>query len=145
MSEHTSFLTIFPGCEDLSAMAGGLDKAYVTDVQVDPLERTMTVCAWFPAMPSPVDISALGERLKLEYGLSGVGLVPAYPQPKAASSALAGAAKPPSGGAPQGDVLFGRAIKMHPVPGVGQGLRGGGRGGGHQPYPGQAGQRRPGF
>ncbi len=116
MSEHTSFLTIFPGCEDLSAMAGGLDKAYVTDVQVDPLERTMTVCAWFPAMPSPVDISALGERLKLEYGLSGVGLVPAYPQPKAASSALAGAAKPPSGGAPQGDVLFGRAIKMHPVP-----------------------------
>ena len=116
MSEHTSFLTIFPGCEDLSAMAGGLDKAYVTDVQVDPLERTMTVCAWFPAMPSPVDISALGERLKLEYGLSGVGLVPEYPQPKAASSALAGAAKPPSGGAPQGDVLFGRAIKMHPVP-----------------------------
>ena len=116
MSEHTSFLTIFPGCEDLSAMAGGLDKAYVTDVQVDPLERTMTVCAWFPAMPSPVDISALGERLKLEYGLSGVGLVPEYPQPKAASAALAGAAKPPSGGAPQGDVLFGRAIKMHPVP-----------------------------
>ncbi len=116
MSEHTSFLTMFPGCEDLSAMAGGLDKAYVTDVQVDPLERTMTVCAWFPAMPSPVDISALGERLKLEYGLSGVGLVPEYPQPKAASSALAGAAKPPSGGAPQGDVLFGRAIKMHPVP-----------------------------
>ena len=116
MSEHTSFLTIFPGCEDLSAMAGGLDKAYVTDVQVDPLERTMTVCAWFPAMPSPVDISALGERLKLEYELSGVGLVPEYPQPKAASSALAGAAKPPSGGAPQGDVLFGRAIKMHPVP-----------------------------
>ena len=45
MSEHTSFLTMFPGCEDLSAMAGGLDKAYVTDVQVDPLERTMTVCA----------------------------------------------------------------------------------------------------
>ena len=116
MSEHTSFLTMFPGCEDLTGMAGGLDKAYVTDVQVDPLERTMTVCAWFPAMPSPVDISALGERLKLEYGLSGVGLVPEYPQPKAASAALAGAAKLPSGGAPQGDVLFGRAIKMHPVP-----------------------------
>ena len=76
----------------------------------------MTVCAWFSTMPSPVDLSALGERLKAEYALSGVGLVPEYPQPKAASAALAGTARPQSGGAPQGDVLFGRAIKMHPVP-----------------------------
>ena len=35
MTEHTPFLTIFPGCAHLGAAAGGLDKAYVTDVQVD--------------------------------------------------------------------------------------------------------------
>ena len=35
MTEHTPFLTIFPGCESLGTAAGGLEKAYVTDVQVD--------------------------------------------------------------------------------------------------------------
>ena len=35
MSEHTPFLTIFPGCQAISGCAGGLDKSYVTDVQID--------------------------------------------------------------------------------------------------------------
>ncbi len=116
MSEHTSFLTIFPGCSDLSGLAGGLENAYVTDVQVNPMERTVSICAWFAAMPSPVEIGSLCERIKLEYALDGVGLIPDYPKPKMASSALAGASHPQPGGAPQGDVLFGRAIKMHPIP-----------------------------
>ena len=89
MSGNTPFLTIFPGCADLSAMAGGLDKAYVTDVQVNETERMLSVCAWFAAMPSPVEISSLSERLKAEYALNGVGLIPDYPRPKAASSAAA--------------------------------------------------------
>ena len=29
MSEHTPFLEIFPGCADLAAFSGGLDKAYI--------------------------------------------------------------------------------------------------------------------
>ena len=52
MSEHTPFLTIFPGCEAFSAAAGGLDKAYVTDVQVDTRQRTLSIAATFAAMPS---------------------------------------------------------------------------------------------
>ena len=36
MSEqHTPFLTIFPECAALSGCAGGLDKAYVTDVKIE--------------------------------------------------------------------------------------------------------------
>ena len=35
MSEHTPFLEIFPGRADLTAFSGGLDKVYVTDVQVE--------------------------------------------------------------------------------------------------------------
>ncbi|MBO5556531.1 MAG: hypothetical protein J5927_05050, partial [Oscillospiraceae bacterium] len=89
MSEHTPFLTIFPGCQDLSGLAGGLDKAYVTDVTVDPRERTMTVCAWFSVMPSMVDITSLSGRLKSDYGLSEVGLIPDYPRPKLATTAAA--------------------------------------------------------
>ena len=116
MSEHTPFLTIFPGCADLSGAAGGLGKAYVTDVQIDPQERTMSVCAWFAAMPSPVDVGAISERLKEEYGLNGCGLIPDFPRPKSATTPQGGGIRAPQGGAPQGDVLYGRSIKMHPVP-----------------------------
>ena len=72
MSEqHTPFLTIFPGCGDLGASCGGLDKAYVTQVQVDMSARTMSVCAWFAAMPSPAEESILIDRLREDYGLTG--------------------------------------------------------------------------
>ena len=91
MSEHTPFLTIFPGCQAISGCAGGLDKSYVTDVQIDQAEGLMTVCAWFASMPSPGDIASICDRLKNDYGLSGVGLVPEYPRPKMASTAAAGA------------------------------------------------------
>lgn len=43
MSEHTPFLTIFPGCAGLAGSAGGLDKAYVTEVQVDSGEMTLSI------------------------------------------------------------------------------------------------------
>ena len=118
MSEHTSFLAAFPGCEDLKSYSGGLDKAYITDVQIDASELVMTVCAWFPAMPSPAEISILSERLKTDYSLSGVGLVPDYPRPKMASTAAMVTGKSPAaaGTAPKGDVVFGRSIKQRPVP-----------------------------
>ena len=45
MSEHTPFLAVFPGCEDLGGFSGGLEKAYVTDVQINSAELTMSVCA----------------------------------------------------------------------------------------------------
>ena len=115
MSEHTPFLTIFPGCQAISGCAGGLDKSYVTDVQIDQAEGMMTVCAWFASMPSPVDIASICDRLKNDYGLSGVGLIPEYPRPKMASTAAADTGFKP-GGAPKGDVLMGRAIKQRPVP-----------------------------
>ena len=116
MSEHTPFLEIFPGCADLAAFSGGLDKAYVTDVQVDASELTMTVAAWFAAMPSPAELQTLSERLKADYGLSGVGMAPDFPRPKLASTSATTGKAPNPGDAPKGDVLYGRAIKQHPVP-----------------------------
>ena len=117
MSEHTPFLEIFPGCEALASAAGGLQKAYVTDVQVNAAERTLTVAAWFAAMPSPVEIQNLSERLRADYDLAGVGIVPDYPRQVKASTALAGTSQAPSsGGKPQGNVLMGKAIKQRPVP-----------------------------
>ena len=116
MSEHTPFLEIFPGCEALASVAGGLEKAYVTDVQVDAAERTLSVAAWFAAMPSPVEIRRLSERLKQDYGLAGVGIAPDYPRPKRASQAAEITQAPAPGGKPQGSVLMGKAIKQRPVP-----------------------------
>ena len=98
MADHTPFLTIFPGCERLSGAAGGLDKAYVTDVQVDLNQRTMSVAASFGAMPSPVDIQQLTECLRLDYGLSGVGIIPDYPRIKSSASVIGR----PARRAPQG-------------------------------------------
>ncbi len=114
---HTPFLTIFPGCEDQAGFAGGLEKAYVTAVEIDQGERSMSVSAWFPAMPSPTELASLSERLKADYALNGVGLIPDYPKPKAATAPAAPA--PRSGdrpSPPSGDVLFGKAIKQRPVP-----------------------------
>ena len=111
---HSPFLTVFPGCCDLAAMAGGLQQAYITEIQIDEREQTMTVCARFAAMPSPVELSALSERLKTDYALRGVGLIPDYPQPKSASASAEKERKP--GGAPQGELLYGRSIRTRPAP-----------------------------
>ena len=115
MSDHTPLLTIFPGLDGLSGAAGGLDKAYVTDVQIVAEEKTMTVSAHFASMPSPVDVSSICEKLKRDYGLAGVGLVPDYPRVRMASES-ATSYKSASGGAPKGDLLMGRPIKQQPVP-----------------------------
>ena len=111
MTDNTSFLSIFPGCADLSRMAGGLQNAWVTDVQVDEGALTITISARFAAMPSPVELDTLSERLKADYGLRGAVILADYPRPKH-NSFQAG----PGGGAPKGDVILGRAIKQHPVP-----------------------------
>ena len=96
-------------------MAGGLDQAWVTDVQVNARELSLTVSAHFAAMPSPVDLSTLADRLKADYGLKAAGIVPDYPKPKstAVASFTPGTG---SGDGPKGDVLFGRAIRQKPVP-----------------------------
>ena len=87
MSEHTPFLTIFPGCAPLTYAAGGLDKAYVTQVRIYAGEGRMAVDAWFAAMPSPVEISGLETRLREDYELQKVELEADYPRPKTAAAA----------------------------------------------------------
>ena len=89
MTDYTPFLKIFPGCEDLRSLAGGLDQAYVTDVQVDVRELTLSVSARFAAMPSPVEITTLCDRLKADYSLKTAAILPDYPRPKAAAVSYA--------------------------------------------------------
>ena len=114
MSEHTAFLTMFRGCADLKDCCGGLDKAYVTDVQIDYAEGLLTVSAHFAAMPSMGDIALLSERLRRDYALTGAVIIPDYPRPKSATApAVSAEARPGEG--PKGTVLMGKAIKSGPV------------------------------
>ena len=112
MGEHTPFLTIFPGCEGLRAAAGGLDKAFVTDVQVDVKQRTLRVAARFAAMPSPVELNALTACIRADYELQSVTVAPDYPRQSAAPAEPAAA---PGAKKPTGSVLMGKAIKQRPV------------------------------
>ena len=112
MSEHTPFLKVFPGCAARLDSCGGLDKAYITDVQVNVAERSLTVSARFAAMPSPVEEEAICACLRDDYALREVRLLSDYPQPQAAIRPIVPAAGSP---APKGEVLFGRAIKQNPV------------------------------
>ena len=112
MGEHTPFLTIFPGCEGLRAAAGGLDKAFVTDVQVDVKQRSLRVAARFAAMPSPVELNALTARIREDYGLQSVTVAPDYPRQSAAPAEPAAA---PGAKKPTGSVLMGKAVKQRPV------------------------------
>ena len=114
MTEHTPFLTVFPGCAARLDSCGGLDKAYITDVQVFVAERRLSVSAWFPAMPSTVEEEAICAILRRDYGLEQVKLNADFPQPRAAIQPFASAA-PGSAPAPKGEVLLGRAIKQAAV------------------------------
>ncbi len=114
MSEHTPFLTIFPGCGHLAPAAGGLDKAHVTDVRVNMTELTLTAAARFAAMPSPVDLQQLADCIRQDYGLKAVHIEPDYPAvqaaPAEADRSRAGQDKP------SGTLLMGKPIKQRPVP-----------------------------
>ncbi len=114
MSGHTPFLTIFPGCEEFKDSCGGLDTAYVTDVQIDVEERTLTVCARFAAMPSLAETAQLTERLKRDYALAGAAILADYPRPKAATAPAVSAANR-SDAPPAGELLMGKNIKARPV------------------------------
>jgi len=114
MSEHTNFLAAFPGCAGRRDFCGGLDKACITDAELSTAARTLTVRVSFAAMPSAVELSTLENCLREDYGLNSVQIQADYPRPKAAPAPASGPAAP--GAAPQGSVLFGRAVKQRPVP-----------------------------
>ena len=104
MAERMPFLTVFPFCSDLTI----LQETALLQANVDMRERTLSISARFPEMPSPAVLEQLTDRLKTEYGLSGVTIQPEYPPAPAA------AVQQTTPG--HGEILFGRAIRQSPVP-----------------------------
>ncbi|MEG2367694.1 MAG: PolC-type DNA polymerase III, partial [Oscillospiraceae bacterium] len=120
MSEEikTPFLEIFPFCEGLSDMCGGLEKAFVKSATVNKEKLSMSVEASFFRSAAPAELHTIEGRIAAEYGLNSVAIAQGQraavkPAPKA--SAAAGGKK--SAAAPTaGKVLFGKNLKSAPVP-----------------------------
>ena len=112
MSEHTSFLEIFPGAASHASSCGGLEKAYVTDVEISLEAGTMSIRAHFIKTPAPAELDAICSALRADYGLS-VSIIADSPEIKKAASVSAASAAP-SGG--NGKVLMGHSIKKTPTP-----------------------------
>ena len=114
MSEHTSFLEIFPGAASHISNCGGLEKAYVTDVEISLEAGTMSIRAHFARTPAPAELDSICTALRADYGLR-VSIIADSPEKKPAG-APAAAAQPsaPSGG--NGKVLMGHSIKKAPTP-----------------------------
>ena len=115
--EHTPFLTIFPDCTDLHFLAGGLEKAYVTQVQIHVPERSMRVSAWFAAMPSPIELTQLENRILQLYALETAEIVADYPrtEQRETGQGTSSSASVQTSGAQTGEVLMGRSIRQQPV------------------------------
>ena len=52
------FLTIFPGCEAMEDLCGGLDKAFVRSVEVEEQSLSMTIFADFSRAPAQAELTA---------------------------------------------------------------------------------------
>ena len=81
MSESIGkFLEMFPGCQGLAGMCGGLESAAVTSAEVDREGQTMALGVYFARMPAPAEKSALEQSLCAQYGLKSVTLAADWPQ-----------------------------------------------------------------
>ncbi len=114
MNEHTSFLDIFPGAAAHKDSCGGLEKAYVTDVEISVEARTMSIRAWFVRTPAPAELDMLSRVLQSDYGLERVAITPDSPEAAKAAKTEAAASSAPTGGS-DGKVLMGHSIKKAPT------------------------------
>ena len=107
-------LEIFPGCETIKEICGGLEKAAVSSVRVDTAAGALSADISFPEAPSPADLQILRKKLETDYALSTVTINDRWPKP-AASAPETGSGKT-AGKEAKPAVLYGKEIKGRPVP-----------------------------
>ena len=74
------FLTIFPGCEAMEDLCGGLDKAFVRSVEVEEQSLSMTIFADFSRAPAQAELTAVEARITEDYGLSRAVIQASFPK-----------------------------------------------------------------
>ncbi len=122
MSEDmkTPFLEMFPFCEGLSGMCGGLDKSYVVAATINKEKMSMNVEAVFPRMAAPAELHTIEGRIAAEYGLGAMTITPqrtasiSPSAPPAAGTGGKAGSKAKNAPAP-GKAIYGKQIKGEPV------------------------------
>ena len=115
MAEQYPFLELFPCCEAVRDLCGGLEKAKLRGVTVDEKNLSLEAAAFFPRMPAPAELSWLESRIRQEYGLNAVRVNADWPKTQEPAPAREGGGK----SAPahnKGNVLLGKPVRGEPVP-----------------------------
>jgi len=111
--EKVAFLEMFPCCESLGEMCGGLSNAHVISTVVNSEKMEMEIKALFSRMPAPAEKAALEACIAGEFGLRAVSIRADYPRTEpAAKSKKTRKVKEEA----RGEVLMGRQITGKPVP-----------------------------
>ncbi len=118
MSMNVPLLELFPGCEAIREICGGLDKAAVSSVLVNKAELSLTADIDFPSAPSPADLIILKKQLEDDYSLSSVVVNAKWPAASPATEEAAAEGdnkKEKKQKAAQAKLLYGKEIKGSPV------------------------------
>ena len=115
-NEKVRLLEMFPCCEGLSGLCGGLDKAEVLDVRINRERLYMDVKASFARAPAPAEKREIENCIAREFGMGVVALhaesAHAAPKPAAPEKKKPAKKQPAE---VSGDVLFGKMINGRPV------------------------------
>ena len=87
MADRIPFLEMFPGCEPLKYLCGGLARAEVIEVYIARESMSMAAEVWFPEMPAPADLSQVEEHLAAQYRLRSVAITARHPAPEVKKAA----------------------------------------------------------
>lgn len=79
MFERLSFLKAFPFLSDCAEFAGGLDGAYILSATINEANASMAADIFFSKKPDEFELGFLSNRIRREYGLSEVSILPGYP------------------------------------------------------------------
>ena len=117
MSRKVPLLELFPGCEAIREICGGLEKAAVSSVLVNKAERSLTAEVEFPAVPSPADLLILTRQIEADYSLDSAVINGKWPAAAPAEELPANdTKKEQKKKAPSAKLLYGKEIKGNPVP-----------------------------
>ena len=101
MNSGVPFLTVFPGCEPLAGLCGGLGDGVVNAVNIDVGAMSMEIDAWFKMAPAPAETSELEKSLCGQYSLNRCTINADSPKPEKEQEAKSGVGK----------LLYGKAPK----------------------------------
>lgn len=103
---NVPFLEIFPGCEAMKELCGGLDKSTIREVEITEQTLSMTIFADFSRAPAPAELVAVETRITEDYGLSRTAIQPSFPKETGKSGAE--------------EVLMGRKTQVKTVTPIGK-------------------------